>query len=217
MAVSDDLLGFVKEGLSRGIPRAQMEEVLLKAGWTSEQARGALSAFAEIDFPIPIPKARPYLSAREAFMYLVLFSTLYVSTYNLGSLIFEFINRALPDPASPGFVENVEYSRRTIRWAVSSLIVAFPVFIYTSWLTSRAIQRDPNKRSSKVRRWLTYWTLFMAACVLIGDVISLVYNLLGGELTTRFVLKTLTIGIIAGTAFGYYLWDLRLDERESKS
>jgi hypothetical protein len=95
--------------------------------------------------------------------------------------------------------------------------VAFPVFLYTSWVTDRAIRLDPTKRASKVRRWLTYWTLFVAACALLGDVTTLVYNLLGGELTVRFVLKIVTVGLIAGTAFTYYLRDLRLDEAESKA
>ena len=67
-----------------------------------------------------------------------------------------------------------------------------------------------------MRRWLTYLTLFVAAAVLIGDVANLVYSLLGGELTVRFCLKVLTIGGIAGTAFWFYLSDLRRDEREEQ-
>jgi hypothetical protein len=66
-----------------------------------------------------------------------------------------------------------------------------------------------------VRRWLTYLTLFVAAVVLIVDLITLVDNVLGGEVTVRFVLKVLVAGLIAGTIFGYYLWDLRRDERLS--
>jgi hypothetical protein len=216
MAISEDLVGFVKDALARGLPRAQILEVLHKAGWTSEQTRGALAAFAEIEFPIPVPRARPYLSAREAFMYLVLFGTLYVSAYYLGSLVFDFINRAYPDPAQT-FENYEEYVRQSMRWSVSALIVAFPVFLYTSWLTGRAILQDPTKRASKVRRWLTYWTLLVAAGALLGDVTTLVYNLLGGELTVRFVLKIVTVGLISGTAFTYYLRDLRLDEAESKA
>jgi preprotein translocase subunit SecY len=100
---------------------------------------------------------------------------------------------------------------------VSALIVAFPVFLYTSWLTGRAIQKDPVKRLSKIRRWLTYVTLFIAATVLIGDVTTLIYNLLGGELTMRFVLKVVTVALIAGTAFTYYLGDLRIDEQEIRA
>jgi hypothetical protein len=62
------------------------------------------------------------------------------------------------------------------------------------------------------RRWLTYLTLFLAATVLIGDVIVLVFNVLGGEITTRFVLKVLVVGFIAGTVFWYYLSDIRREE-----
>ena len=79
------------------------------------------------------------------------------------------------------------------------------------------IKRDPSKRASKVRKWLTYMTLFVAAGVIIGDLTALVYGLLGGELSLRFALKALTVGFIAGGIFGYYLWDLRQEERETKA
>jgi len=214
MAAGDELFDFVRVALERGVPRPQIEEALRKGGWTSDQIRGALTAFADVDFPIPVPRARPSLSARDAFIYLVLFGTLYTSAFNVGSLVFDLINRAFPDPASQ-FQPSAEYLRESIRWSVSSLIVAFPVFLYLSWLTAREIALDPNKRSSKVRRWLTYLTLFVAACALLGDVTTLVYNLLGGELSIRFVLKVLTVAVIAGTGFVYYLRDLRIDEKVS--
>ncbi|MDA1184441.1 MAG: DUF5671 domain-containing protein [Acidobacteria bacterium] len=211
MAVSDELIGFVRDALTRELSRPQIEEALKQAGWNRKQVDGALATFAVVDFPIPVPRPRPSLSAREAFMYLLLFTTLYIVAFNLGSLLFQFINRAFPDPASP--LSEIQF-RESIRFSVSSLIVTFPVFLYMSRLTSRATHVDPNKRASPVRRWLTYLTLFVAACVLIGDFTSLVYSLLGGELAVRFVLKVLTVGLIAGTVFGYYLSDLRLDERE---
>src|SRR5947209_2658778 len=181
MAISDELLGFVRDALGRGLSRKQIEDALGQAKWDPGQVKGALAEFAVVDFPIPVPRPKPYLSAREAFMYLVLFSILYISAYNLGSLLFQFINRAFPDPAASGWAE--EYSYTAVRWSVSSLIVAFPVFLYVYLLISRAVRRDPAKRGSKVRRWLTYVTLFVAAGVLIGDFIALVYNILGGELT----------------------------------
>ena len=216
MAAGDELLDFVRDALVRGVPRDRIEAALRQGGWTTDQIRGALTAYAEIDFPIPVPRARPYLSAREAFMYLVLFGTLYASAYNLGSLIFDFINRAFPDPAQT-FEGYDQYSRQSIRWSISWLIVAFPVFLYLSWLTERDISRDPIKRASKVRRWLTYLTLFLAACALLGDFTTLVYNMLGGELTVRFVLKVITVAVISGTAFVYYLREIRQDEVGSRT
>lgn len=213
MSTDDELLSFARDALARGLSRPQIEQALLQAGWGKDQAKGALAAFAEVDFPIPVPRPKPYVSAREAFLYLVLYSTLYVSAYNLGRLLFVFIDRAFPDPAQAG--EFVGYTSHAIRWSVSSLIIAFPVFLYVSRLLGQALRREPMKRASGVRKWLTYLTLFIASSVLVGDLTTLVYNFLGGELGPRFLLKVLVVGVIAGAIFGYYLWDLRPDEAES--
>ena len=215
MAINEELLSFVRDALARGLSRAQIEDALLRAGWGSDEVKSALAAFAEIEFPIPVPRPKPYLSAREAFMYLVLFTTLYISAFNLGKLIFQFINRAFPYPAAPASFG--VYSQSAIRWSVASLIIAFPIFLYVSRLLSHAIRRDPGKRASKVRKWLTYMTLFVAASIIIGDLITLVYKFLGGELSLRIILKALTVGIISGAIFGYYLWDLRQEELEAKT
>lgn len=211
MATNEELVGFVKEGLGRGLSRQEIANVLLRAGWNPEQVKNAMAQFAEIEFPIPVPKPTPYVSAYETFIYLVLFSTLYLSAYNIGDLLFQFINRAFPDPVDPAYSE---YARASMRWSLSAVIVAFPTFLYVSWLTSRAVARDPTKRASTVRRWLTYLTLFIAAGVLVGDFITLLYNFLGGELTVRFLLKVLVVAAIAGATFGYYLWDVRAAEKE---
>jgi hypothetical protein len=206
----DDLTDFVRAALARGVPRTEIDAALRKAGWTTDQIRTALAGFAETDFPIPVPRPKPYLDARDAFMYLLLFSTLYISAYHLGDLLFDIINAAFPDTAERA--EFTVYRRMSMRWSLASLIVALPVFLYMSWLVARELAADPNKRHSKVRRWLTYVTLFLAAGAIIGDVITLVYNLLGGEITTRFLLKVLVVALIAGSVFWYYLTDIRREE-----
>jgi hypothetical protein len=211
MAADDDLNGFVREALQRNVPRAQIEEVLIRAGWRDEQVRRALASYADVPFPVPVPRPRPYLSAREAFLYLVLFTALYISAFNLGSLLFTFIERALPD-ASRSIGE--DWFRNSLRWAVANLLVAFPLFVWLTTFMQRAIARDPLRRASRIRKWLTYLTLFLGAGVLIGDLIALVNGVLSGELTLRFVLKVAVVAAIAGTVFGYYLADLRQDEQE---
>ena len=212
MAINDELQSFVKDALARGQSRDAIEKALLKAGWKSDQVQGALAAYASVEFPIPVPRPRPYLSAREAFMYLVLFTTLYLTTFHLGRLVFQFINLGLPDLAE--FYNYAASARQAIRFSVASLIIAFPIFMYLSMLIGRSIKRDPSKRASKVRKWLTYMTLFVAAAVIIGDLTWLVYSFLGGEMSLRFALKAITVAVIAGGIFGYYLWDLRQEERE---
>lgn len=210
---AQDLELFVRDALSRGTSKESIEAALVSAGWPPEQLRSALNTYADIDFPVPVPKPRPYLSAREAFLYLVLFATLYVAAYHLGSLLFDLITRAFPDPSDPEYL--VTRLQRSTRWSTASVIIAFPVFLYVARYLGQEMARSPVKRLSAVRRWLTYLTLFVAAGILIGDMITLVYNVLGGELTVRFVLKVLVAGVIAGAIFGYYLLDLRREEKEA--
>ena len=203
---------FVREALLRGQPRPAIAEALARAGWSPEQTRGVLDGYADIDFPIPVPRPRASLSAREAFAYLVLFATLYFGTWNLGSLLFDLIERAWPDPAATDYMFAATDS--SIRWSASALVIAFPVFAFVAWRVSRDVARHPIKRLSPVRRWLTYLTLFIAASVLIGDMTTLVYHVLGGEATLRFLLKVLVVAVLAGAIFGYYLHDLRREEGE---
>lgn len=214
MAAGNELTDFVRTSLERGLTRTQIAQALGAAGWKTDQVNAAIASFATVDFPVPVPRPRPSLSAREAFIYLLLFTTLYIVAYHLGSLVFDFVNRAFPDPASPLSEDGF---RSGLRFSVAALVVALPVFLYTSRLTNRATEMDAGQRLSPVRRWLTYLTLFQAACVLIADVTTLVYNLLGGDLTVRFGLKALTVGVIAGTVFWYYLSDLGVDEKESRA
>ncbi len=203
------LLAFVQESLRAGASREETEAVLLDAGWSRDQVDNALSAFAAVKFPVPVPVPKSQVSARDAFLYLVMFGMLYVSAYNLGNLLFQFIDLAIPDPLVQLYGD---IAGRQIRFATSSLLVAFPTFLFVAWRIERRVAADPTQRTSGVRKWLTYLTLVVAACIIIGDLIALLNGLLSGALTARFVLKSLTVGLIAAAVFGYYLWSMRADD-----
>lgn len=212
--VNPDLQTFVRDALGRGLPRDGIRRTLAEAGWPAEEVDAALAGWADVAFPIPVPRRRPYLSAREAFLYLVMFVTLYTTAFNVGVLLFEAIERWVPDPVRRGFVSD-QYSPDRVRGAVAGALIAFPIFLFLSRLIGRALSRDPEKRTSRIRKWLTYLTLFVAALVIIGDLTYLVTRLLGGELPPRFLLKALVVFAIAGVAFGHYLGDLRREESEA--
>ncbi|MDB5440979.1 MAG: hypothetical protein JWM33_3406 [Caulobacteraceae bacterium] len=208
--MNTEVLDFTRRALAKGIGPDEIAVALKSAGWSKADVLAAVDAFADIDFPLPVPRPRPYLSAQELFLYALFFTALYVTTFNLGALIFSFIELKFPDatlPVSRPF--NAEGMRRNL----AAVIVAFPLFLFLFQQTNRAIARDPGKRASRPRKWLTYITLFVAAAVLIGDVSALVYGVLGGELTMRFILKVATVAVIAGGPFGYFLVDMRRDER----
>jgi hypothetical protein len=209
-----NLTRFVEEALRSGASRTDTEQALIEAGWSREQIRDALASYADIAFPVPVPRPRPQVTARDAFVYLVMFSMLYVSAWQLGNLLFQFINLGFPDSLSNNqWIDQTSMARRQIRSASASLLVAFPVFLLVARSIARRVSADPAQCSSAIRRWLTYLTLFVAACILVGDLIALLNGVLSGELTSRFVLKVLVVGGIAAGIFSYYRWSMRADDR----
>lgn len=210
--MSQTLDSFVREALTSSLSRDQIREKLLEAGWPNDEISSALDAWADVEFPIPVPRPRPYLSARDAFGYLVLFTTLYISAIALIKVVYEVINHAFPDATTN--IYSIERELSSLRWGTAALIIAFPLLFWLSRRIYVATRSDPEKRTSKIRKWLTYVTLFVAATALICDVITLVFFLLGGDLTARFLLKVTTVAAVAGAVFGYYLWDLKQGDLE---
>jgi hypothetical protein len=209
-AMADSTLSdFIRQSLAAGASRQAIEQALHDAGWTREQIRSALDGWADVEFPVPVPRPSVQLSARDAFRYLTLFVMLYFSAYHFGRLLFQFINLAFPDPLALSYGDVIG-SR--IRWSTSALLVAFPVFLFVARRIARDVARDPVERNSAVRRWLTYLTLAIAACILVGDLISLLYGILSRALTLPFLLKGMVVMLIAGGLFGYFLWSLRRDD-----
>jgi hypothetical protein len=155
-----------------------------------------------MDEPMTImaPKSTP----KDVFYHLLSIVTLYMSAISFIALLFQLINTWFPDPLSYSYM-----SESAIRWSAAILIVSFPVYLLLMWLINKDIQVNSALREIRVRKWLGYLTLFIAAITVIVDVGTLVYNLLGGELTVRFILKILTVLVVAGVIFFYYLKELR--------
>ncbi len=210
----DELNRFLREALSRGIPRPEIERALLDAGWDKEQVEKALSAYADVAFPLPVPRPVHHLSAGEAFAYLVLFTALGISAFSVVQLFFTLIDFSFYDPADASSVSRTWMTGT--RWAVARVVIAAPVFLFAAWWTGRTLVRDPSERASPIRRWLTYVAMFIAVCVIIGDFVTLVAYVLAGETTARFLLKVAVVAIIAGVILGYYLWDMRETARPRK-
>lgn len=96
-----------------------------------------------------------------------------------------------------------------IRFAVSSLVIVYPLFILSSRFLNKIYAREAQVRESKIRKWLIYLTLFITSLVIVGDLIFVINTFLGGEIKARFILKALSVLVVAGVIFGYYLDDVR--------
>ena len=145
---------------------------------------------------------------RDVFLYLLSVVTLVASAISFGILVFQYINVYFPDLLTDYYFSPSSYYG-SIRQALAALIVIFPVYIWVSRFLKKDIDENPEKRELKIRKWLLYLTVFVAALVIIGDLVTLINTFLNGELTARFILKVLTIFFIAGSVFSYYFSELR--------
>ncbi len=198
---------FIRDALNRGESRDRISAALASAGWTEKEVAAALDDYAVTDIGMAVPRPRPYVSAREAFLYLVLFILLGVVAWNLGSLLFALIDIAIPDELDNEYGYGLFSRDFQIRSAIAGIVVGGPLFTWLALHIRKQRRTNPAMQRSRVRKWLTYATLIIASCTLIGDTISLVYSFLAGELSARLLLKLLVVAILAGGVFFYFIRD----------
>jgi len=145
---------------------------------------------------------------RDTFLYLLATIALIAVAVGFGMAVFNYIDFYFPDPAIDYYGGASSYES-AVRQEMALLIVVFPVFFWVSRFLRKDVGFHPEKRELTIRKWLLYLTLFAASLVIIGDFITVVNNFLMGELTARFALKALTVFFISGSAFYYYLSQLK--------
>ena len=147
---------------------------------------------------------------KDVFSYLLIIAMLYAGVTSFITLAFQFLEIVFPD-ALNNYICGYGCSGGfdAVRRSAAALIVVWPVYVFMSWLVGREIKNEHAKKEIKIRKWLVYLTLFISAVTIIIDLVTLIYNFLGGEVTVRFALKVLVVLIVAAAVFGYYLWDLK--------
>jgi len=150
---------------------------------------------------------KPKMSPKDFFLYLAAAVTLYISAGSLIRLLFEIIDAVFPDRLDA--VRSFYGAGGALRFAIASLIIIFPLYLFVVWLIRKDIIKNVAKYELSIRKWFIYFTLFLAGAVVVGDLIALVNIFLNGEITTRFIFKVLSVLIVAGAIFIYYIYDLR--------
>lgn len=155
---------------------------------------------------------KPKTTPKDFFLHVGAIAGLYWSAGALIALLYQLIDYAFPDKlASYGD----PYSAG-IKFAIASLLVIFPIFLWIGSRLQKEFDVSPEKRELPIRKWLVYLTLFIVSIVIIVDLITLINTFLGGEITMRFALKALATFVVAGLIFGYFLSDIRRPENSSK-
>ncbi len=140
------------------------------------------------------------ISARDFFINLGAIAALYTVVASLLSLLFTVINEASPA------VGEYYYGTASISWPVATLIVFFPIFIVLMRILEKDYNNSSDNQSSGIHKFLSYLTLFLAGLMLAIDLITALYYFLDGrDMTTGFLLKVLSVLLVGGLIFSYYL------------
>lgn len=151
----------------------------------------------------------PESGARNVFFLLLNFITLYLSAVALIMLTWGLGDSWFADPLA----SSSSSGTGLVRAGISMVVVAFPAFLFFSGRV-RPLLETQDQRSIFLRS-LIYLTLLIIALTAIGDVITVIYLLLGGELTGRFAVRGLGILLTVGLVYAYYLGDLRQPKSSS--
>ncbi|MDX2149203.1 MAG: DUF5671 domain-containing protein [Bryobacteraceae bacterium] len=209
------IAAFLSAAKEKGASDELVMALLKERGWPEKEIYAAVARYYEERTGLAIPVRHGVSeSAKDAFLYLLSFSTLATWTFALAALLFELIHAYFPDRT---FENPYRFQLVNISGQLAAIIVAFPIYAWVMAMIGRDLDRSPAKALSSVRRWLCYLALLIAAGFVVGDLITFLNYFLRGELTVRFVLKVLTVLAIAGGVFWYYFSSLKEDEalRES--
>lgn len=147
-------------------------------------------------------------NAKYAFYYLLSLVALIFTTVSVAMISYSIIDKTVPD-ALNAYMSNYDGQ---LKFAISALIIATPIFYFISSLIFKGLRKQELEKDSGVRRWLTYLILLVSSLIILGVFIGMINSLLSGELTSRFVLKAITIFILAAGVFSFYFYDIKRED-----
>jgi hypothetical protein len=213
MNTNPDIQEFIKRAKQGGASEQALVGMLTVRGWPEKEVYEALAIHYEQNVGMQIPRrGGTGTAAKDAFFYLLIFSTLATWTIGLGALAFTLIDRWLADSlfSTSSYQGYDAYSAAA---SIASVLVAFPVYLLVTRSVLREEKSHPEKLFSPVRKWLTYMALVIAACIFIGDLIAALTYFLRGEITSRFLAKAFVVLAISGGVFFFYYGGLKRSEQ----
>jgi protein-S-isoprenylcysteine O-methyltransferase Ste14 len=146
----------------------------------------------------------PKITPKDFFLWAGAMLALYISVFSFVSLIFSYVDFAFPDALD----YNYDPYSSAMRASIASLVVLFPLALVLLRFIRKGIERDPSRGEIWIRRWALVFTVFLATIGAAVDLITLINYFLGGDLTTRFVLKVAVVFLVAAGFFMHFLADI---------
>lgn len=131
--------------------------------------------------------------------------SLYLSVSFLLVLLFSIINLLIPSATESYW--QIESNSDSVRLGIAMLLVFFPTYIVLTRRVNILRRKESTTEYLGITKWLMYLSLLVGGGVILGDLVAIILAFLNGELTTRFILKAVTLLAVVGAAFFYYIRD----------
>lgn len=150
-------------------------------------------------------------SAKYTFYYLLSLVALIFTALSVGMIAFGIIDKSVSDALRYSSVDG------QFKFAISALFIAGPIFYLMSFFINKGLRSGDLDKESPVRRWLTYFIILVSSLIILGIFISIMNSFLSGEVTTSFILKMLSMIVIAALVFSFYFYDIKRENVKEKN
>ncbi len=150
-------------------------------------------------------------SAKYAFYYLLSLVALIFTAISVGMIAFAIIDKSIADALNYSSIDG------QLKFAISALFIAAPIFYLMSYLINKGLQNEDLDKESGVRRWLTYFIILVSSLIILGVFIGIMTSFLSGELTNSFIFKALTSIVISAIVFSFYFFDIKRENVKEKN
>jgi hypothetical protein len=127
-------------------------------------------------------------------------------------IVFELINKYVPDFLVYSYQGGFNDSQ--LKFAFSALLISAPIYFFCSYFLEKNVKKGNLSLSNSLRKWLLYLIIFISSVVIMGWLIGLLTNFLGGELTLKFALRALSAIVISALILGFYVYEIRRNKAE---
>jgi hypothetical protein len=199
MALDDQVVEWVIAMRKAGASDATILLILQERGWTESDAVRSVEASYSRDIGIEPPKPTRVAKVRprDAFLYLILYSSLIAWTTALIAILFFAIESLFPE-ATVNTYGSYEYKADSIIEAIATLVVLLPIYLWASAVLKKEQRENPERLTSPIRFWITYLALFIGLSVILIYLTTVIADLLRGELTIGIVFRTFVVLVVVG-------------------
>ncbi len=215
--MNSKLLPYINKKRQEGLKDADIRDSLKSVGWSEADLN---SAFTLSDIPLPdgsVVATTTQVTAKDneshtlwdTFLHVLMFINLciYATALNMVQhvLIEKLLGSGYQNRFSGAYYLYSDGSNFLLTSAASAIIVSLPLFIVLFMRIHRMTLQDPTLKELKSRKTLIYTTLVVTFVIMLGNVISILYKFLNGEVTFNTFFHFLSPVTICSLIFAYYI------------